>query len=412
MSRLFFSETGRALIQNNEEITRWRWAKKILKLPADAAHGSAELWLYLNMYDGNRVPLRIELNGKLLKNFSPEEGRGRSWGWYRVPVARGRLRKNENEIILSCNSPAMNAWLLGIENGRRTTKSTISTDRGKSWRNESMGAHGALRGEYLIRVRSHAEGMNERRPPGIIYEDAKHPRVRELLQLLPKRIRRIRDPWKQMLALRTWVAKSWSHDPFGRSYSPWDPWTVLDWTKREWGHGCDGKIAMCVHFAAVFAALAAALGHRARCFAITSEYGSGEGHFMAEVWDDRFGKWVLHDPNYDVHYEADEPMSAIEVVDLSHRGEALNSYVRKGPGLPKGPKRVVDGLKLFLTGRPFRNFGLWSRNDYVSDPTSAPPNHGSISYCETDFVWYCPNGMDLAPMFPFRTGNRQYFVKR
>ena len=39
----------------------------------------------------------------------------------------------------------------------------------------------------------------------------------------------------------------------------------------------------------------------------------------------------------------------------------------------------------------------------------APPNHGSIAYCETEIVWYSPPGMDLAPMFPHRVAERDYF---
>lgn len=411
MSRLFCTEQGRALIANNEEITRWRWARKGLKLPAEAAKARADLWLYLNMYDGNRLPLCIRLNGRALSSLKPEPSLARWWSWHRVAVPAGRLKEGMNEIVLSCDTPAMNGWMLGVENGHRNPRSWLSADQGASWRNEHLGAHGALRGEYLIRIRSHAPGLAERRPPAIMYEDPSHPRVRELLSLLPKRIRSMRDPWRQVLALRTWVAKSWTHDPFGRSYSPWDPWTVLDWAKRGWGHGQEGKVAMCVHFAAVFAPLAAALGHLARCLAITPDFNTGDGHFMAEVWDERLGKWILHDPNYDIHYEDGQPLSAIEIADLSHQGESLEKRVKRGPGIPRKPRRVVGYLRVFLTGRPFRITGIWARNNYVSDPAAAPPNHGSIAYCETDFVWYSPDGMDLAPMFPFRTGSRRYFEK-
>src|SRR6187549_1712415 len=35
MPRLFYTETGKALLHNHEEITAWRWARKTLKLPAD-----------------------------------------------------------------------------------------------------------------------------------------------------------------------------------------------------------------------------------------------------------------------------------------------------------------------------------------------------------------------------------------
>lgn len=408
MSRLYFSERGRALIANNEEITRWRWAKKILKLPPKAAQAPAGLWLYVNLYDRNRKPLQVRLNGRALASLAPDPKLARMWSWQRIPIPGRRLLAGDNELILSCDSPAMNAWVIGLENGHRSPGSFVSTDRGRSWRGYAMGAHGVLQGEYMARIRSHAPGLVEQTPRGIVYEDPRHPRVRELLSLIPGRIRRLRDPWKQLLALRTWVAKSWTHDPSGRSYAPWDPWTVLDWAHRDWGHGQAGKVTMCVHFGAVFASLAAALGHRARCLAVTSDFNGWEGHFMAEAWDTGLGRWVLHDANYDVHYEDRRPLSGADISDLAHRGQSLEALVRRGPGFPKQPERVVNAFKLFASGRPFRLFGLWSLNNYTSEPEAAPPNHGSICYCETDFVWYNPAGMDLAPMFPFRA-DRRYF---
>lgn len=130
---------------------------------------------------------------------------------------------------------------------------------------------------------------------------------------------------------------------------------------------------------------------------------------MAEVWDAARGRWVLHDPNYDVHYEDGRPLAAAELADRSHRGTGLEALVRRGPGFPKQPPRVVEAFPLFASGRPFRLLGLWTLNAYVSEPAAAPPNHGSIVYGETDFVWYHPrSNEDLAPMFPYGAG-RAYF---
>ncbi|MDP6505504.1 MAG: transglutaminase domain-containing protein [Planctomycetota bacterium] len=411
MSRLYLSESGRALAHNNEEITRWRWAKKQLGLPKGAVGARADLWLFLYLYKGNRKPLRVELNGKHLADLGHNDTREGGWNWCSVSVPPGRLKAGVNEFILSCDAPAMNAWILGIENGSKSRRSFLSLDRGKNWQKERMGAHGVLQGEYLVRLRSFADGQRGRRLPGITLEDSNHPKVVELLQVLPNRIQNIKDPWKQMRALRTWVAQYWSHDPFGASYTPWDPLTVLDWVRRDICHGRKGGIGFCVHFAVVLAAFAAALGHKARCFAVTTEFGSGEGHFMAEVWDEKLGKWVLHDPNYDMHYEGAAPFSAIEAADFAHNGKSLKKFVVKGKGFPKGPPRVLRGYRLFAGATPFNNYGVWAHNNYVSNPLSAPPNHGTISYCETDFVWYCPEGMDLAPMFPYRTSDRSYFEK-
>ena len=196
-------------------------------------------------------------------------------------------------------------------------------------------------------------------------------------------------------------------------YTPWDPWTILDWGKANRGQGRDDTICMCVHFATLFAALAAALGHRARCVVISDKLDEPTGHFMAEVWDDGLGRWVLHDPNYDVEYVDGEPLSVIDLAERSHEGRALDDWVVAGKGMPKGPPRVTDAFReYFASGRSFRHTGIWSANQYVSDPSAAPPNHGAIGYCETEIVWYSPTGMDLAPMFPCRVAGRDYFDRR
>jgi hypothetical protein len=119
---------------------------------------------------------------------------------------------------------------------------------------------------------------------------------------------------------------------------------------------------------------------------------------------------VLHDPNMDVHYENGLPQSAVELADLSRKGRTFKDLVRAGKGMPKGPPRLINGFRdHFATGKSFRIVGVWSRNDYVSNPHVAPPSHGTITYCETDFVWYTPGGQPLAEMFPYRVTDPAYF---
>ena len=413
MGRLFCSERGRILIGQNEEITRWRWARKVLQLPSAATGAPADLWLYLQMYEGNRRRLRLWMNGRALRPIQPSPAVTNVIGWHRVRVRAAEVQAGQNVIELRCDSPAMNAWVLGLEAGHRSPRSFISTDRGKTWRNDHMGARNMFHGEYAIRLRCHSPRLSEQRLPQIVYEDPACPRAGELRKLIPSRIRSIRDPWRQIMALRAHVAKSWVHDPSGPSYAPWDPWTILDWSQRKWGHGLKGTVTMCVHFAVHFAALATVLGHRARCVIITEDPNTQTGHFVTEVWSDAHGKWVMHDPNYDAHCEDDLPLSAVEIARRSHGGGSLKPCVRFGHGRPLGPRRLVTYFRrLFDTGRSFRCTGIWTANQYISDPTVAPPNHGSIGYCETDVVWFNPPGMDLMPMFPYRTGNCAYFERR
>ena len=381
-------------------------------MPAAAAEAGADLWLFLQMYEENRAPLQVLLNGETLGAIDPDAGLAAFPVWQPLAVPAGRLRPGVNRIELRCEAPAMNAWMLGIEDGHRDSKSFLSTDRAESWRNDGMGIRNVMLGEYMIRLRSHSGQLTEPAPPAVTYEDPNHRRVKESLRLVPRSIQEIRDPWKQLLALRTWVAQSWGHRSAGDVYTPWDPWTILDWAKQNRGHGRGDTISMCVHFATLFVSLASALGHRARCVIICERFNEATGHFIAEAWDRRLGQWVLHDPNYDVHYVDGKPLSAVDIADRRHRGESLVKFVISGKGRPTGPPRVTDCFdEYFGTGRSYRCVGIWASNQYVSDPVVAPPNHGSIGYCETDIVWYCPAGMDLAPMFPYRVSRREYFER-
>ena len=410
MSQLFYTERGRVLLSHNEEITRWRWVRKELQLPDAVTEANADLWLFLQMYEDNRRPLHLSINGQLLGSTGPDPALAPFMLWHRVEVPAGRLTGGVNRIELRCDTPAMNGWMLGIENGHCDAASFLSTDRGQSWQNKSMGIRGVLQGEYIIRLRSHSDKLADPPPPPIAYEDPNHPRVKELLELVPASIRKTADPQKQIRMLRTWVAKSWGHRSAGTIYSPWDPWTILDWAKHNRGHGRGETISMCVHFATLFVPLATALGHRARCVIVAEQFHEATGHFMTEVWDDRLEEWILHDPNYDVHYVDGKPLSAVDIADRVHAGKQLQKYVVAGKGMPKGPPRVTDGFRdYFASGRSFRITGVWARNEYVSQPAVAPPNHGSVGYCETDIVWYDPSGMNLAEMFPYRVPSRDYF---
>jgi len=413
MSRLFFTERGRALVRNNEEITRWRWAKKLLEAPPVAASCEADIWLFLQMYQDNREPLEVRLGGKRLAVVEPGPALAVLPTWQKVTVPAGRLTSGVNEIELRCDAPAMNAWMVGIEDGHCHPDSFLSTDRGRTWCNRDMGVHGTMQGEYLIRVRSHSEELNEPDPPRIIYEDPSNARVQELAGLVPESIRTIHDPWRRLLALRSWVSWAWPYRSSGRVYTPWDPWTILDWGKANRGHGCDGTIAMCVHYATLFASLASALGHSARSVVVTEKIDTPAGHFLAEVWDARLERWVLHDPNFDLHFEDGPALSAMDIADRNHRGESLQGCAVTGEDRPTVPEHLVDWFDdVLLSGRCLRCTGIWASNQYVSNPAVAPPSHGAVSYCETDIVWYNPVGLDLAPMFPYRTAKREYFDRK
>ena len=401
------------MLHANEEISRWRAVRKILRLPRAAGEARGRIWLCVCAYPHNEEPLEVRVNGRLAGRLAaPAPAQAGDWMWRGVNIRRGVLRAGANEIVVRCNSKAMNAWMLGIENGSKRPASALSTDRRRTWRSQNMGACGVLRGEYLIRARLHGRQFAEARVPPVVYEDSRHPRLRELRDLVPTRIRAIRDRWQQVLALRNWVARAWTYEAFGRNYAPWDPWTVLAWKKHEWGHGQRQPITMCVHYGMVLCSLAAALGHAARGLAITESVNGPYGHFMTEIWDRARQKWIAHDPNFDLHYEDEtgRPMSGVELADRFAAGRSAASDIRRGAGFISQCPRLNGLLQNKLaTGQAFTNGAIWRRNDVISDPAAAPPNHGSVIYCETDLVWYSPQrDAPVAEMFPYRAG-KEYF---
>lgn len=426
MSRLFFTDHGRVLMHHNEELGRWRWARKRLTLPAEAVPVPAELWLMAARYPETREPLAVHINGRAVAELDPatppdppapaRAGGDWQWHWWSVAVPANTLREGVNEITLTAGNPAMNGWILAIDNTADRGGSALSTDRGATWQRKRLGAHGALRGEYVVRLRAGGEALTDRRPPRVTYEDPAHPRVRELLELLPGSVRQQQDPWQQIRALRTWVATQWTHDAKGPAYAPWDPWTVLDWARRDGGHGRTGKVTMCVHFGSVFAALAAALGHTSRCIALSRSINGPEGHFVAEVYDHQRKQWVVHDANCDAHYELPDgrPLMAVDLADRVGRGEDCTPLARTGPGMANPAPHVARAFENnFANGISYRYVGVWPRNDYISDPTAAPPNHGSTTYCETDFIWYAPDDEreQGTRMFPYRRPSRRWFQR-
>lgn len=408
MGRLFFNETGRVLPHEAEPITRWRHAQVDFRLPEAARKSPADLWLCLGC-DSPSDALTVEINGHR-HELRPRSVR-LAWQWRRVQIPQ--LRSPDVRVVVRSNSRSMSGWMLALDASGAARHSQVSDDAGRSWRSEQMGLHSALCGEYLVRLRVPCESIPAPRLPAIAYEDPKHPKVRSLLERVPANVRAARDPWTQLLRLRSWVARQWPHVLHGPVYAPWDPATVLDWTRQARRGKRPAPTTICVHYGAVFAALAAALGHRARCVAMTADLSGPFGHFVAEVFDQRQGGWVQHDPNLDLHYERADGrrLSATELCDRSNAGQSLRDLARFGQGTPASPRRIVDFLdKHVLEGTPFRHVAFWARNDYISSPQIAPCHHGPMCYTETNFLWYSPGGDGSLDMFPYVTTDHRPFA--
>jgi hypothetical protein len=133
--------------------------------------------------------------------------------------------------------------------------------------------------------------------------------------------------FSEFLQLRDWASSQWPAG-YPDPYPPWDAITVLDWIRQ----GTTG--GFCAQYAQVLVQSLAALGHQARYIEIGST-DNPYAHFLPEVWSNQFNKWVVLDPDFNLHFERDGiPLSALEVHDALVRSELEDVDIMVGPRRP------------------------------------------------------------------------------
>jgi hypothetical protein len=140
-----------------------------------------------------------------------------------------------------------------------------------------------------------------------------------------------RDDWEAILRLRHWtfvnmVNATEASLPLPEPFSTLDPEALVSASHV-------GGTFWCSYFSMVFVAAASSLGFVARKLSVDYEHTADEPsyhHGVADVWVNKFRKWVHMDPNYDHHYElAGVPLNADEVGRRwqTHRGEGIQAVV-------------------------------------------------------------------------------------
>lgn len=412
MSRLYASESGRAVPALGEELTRWRRARKRLRLPPTGA--AATLYVLAYAHPPASAPLRLAVNGVEAAPIAAA-GAGGAYLWHQATVAADRLRPGVNDFELWTESTAMTGWALALEPGHAAPQSAVSDDAGATWRSERMGYLNVQRGEYVLRLRL-AEGADPP-PPAPVWEAPDGPRQAHLRSLLPAAALAGGPRLARVRALTAWLSASWEHTSTDRAaqYAPWDAETILRWGAARRGHNGQLAITYCVHYAVAFVSCCQALGIPARCAPVWGTVNGGDGHFVAEVWLDAAeagaadapagdgGKWVMVDPNLDALLRRDgAPLSISEIQGL---GDDLSPYVEWGPGTAfqlQNPRIAAWIESTYLNGLCFRHRSLWPRADFLTHPEYSPPAHGASAYAETDLVWEARDrdrGLGMFPAF-------------
>lgn len=388
MSKLYHTESGRAVPTLAEELTTFRRARKVLGLPA--TRSAAKLYVMARAWPGTDLPLRVAVNGTEIAPLTREHEV--HW-WYTITLDPELLTAGNNTIEFWCDARAMNAWALAIEPGHIDPGSFLTEDGGVTWRNNRMCYLNAVNGEYLVRVRL-AEGEDPA-PPPMVFNDPDHPRLAALREILPAAARDETLPaCERIRALSTWLSSSWEHTPYGPDLgivcTPWDPETVLAWAPEQMGHNGLRPMANCIFWGVSLASAAQAIGIPARCAIWAGKPGKADGHFTTEWWSRKHRKWAMVDANFDAMFFRDGvPLSTKELQALSPAD--LHAVTDHGPGVQKQyeNQRVVhwmrDGER---RARSLENRAVWYRADQLTHPEFNPVSHGAgTAYAETGIVW-------------------------
>lgn len=384
MSPLFFNDAGRTLRFLNESLSTRRHARKLFRLPRAAVAGGT-LYLYVHSHPGHRAPLRVSVNGR--RHTLPPTARHFPY-WGAVPIKRGVLKAGLNTIELWSDNTALDGWTLGLESNPHARSSASSLDGGRTWRNDRMGLHLNVRGEYVIRLRLADPALSDPPPPAFVWEDPRHPAFADLRAIIPASVRREPDPWQRARRLSTWACGQWTYrnSAAGTEYAPWDPLTIRAWGRTEYAQESVNPIVMCVHFGVFYSLAALAVGIPARMLCCTNALGGMHGHFISEVWMERWQKWCQVDANCDLIYVKNGvPLS---VAELYPARRELPRLAVRGPGFARQiPPVIAYAERYFMNGHSFAVWAVWPRNDFFSRPELTPTVHGASAYGEPAWIW-------------------------
>ncbi|HBA59869.1 MAG TPA: hypothetical protein DCZ92_03425 [Elusimicrobia bacterium] len=188
-----------------------------------------------------------------------------------------------------------------------------------------------------------------------VEEDLLHPRLRFLRERekLESVTASGRTQFEKIVALRKWTRSQW---PPGSKffYPPWDAVEILDLARKHKNYG------FCAQYGVVFLQACLSMGIHARYLDIV-------GHFVTEVWSDEFDKWILMDPNFDLHYEKNGiPLNAREICEAYWKTGGENLY-----SVDSAYKRTqIKKSDIEL----FRMYALYLRNNQLANPVSMTRN--------------------------------------
>lgn len=257
----------------------------------------------------------------------------------------------------------------------------------------------------VIRLRVEDNGVDDPQVQPLYGDPAITAQPQRWLSLLPKELQTGGETWDWCWQLAGFLASAWRYRNAteGVTYAPWDARTILQWGRR--GVADDGRlpITMCVHYAVSFIQFCQACGVAARAVVFTPQLNSAYGHFVAEVWLEKWGRWAMIDPNFHLAYHDPSTSRPLSVAELWPRRDELGGLASFGEGYHNQRERSESFVQDFLfTGAAYRFWGIWGRHDWIDNPALAPPAHGTVPYAETDIIWCADRAeqREYLAMFP------------
>jgi len=163
------------------------------------------------------------------------------------------------------------------------------------------------------------------------------------------------DEFAKMVLLRDWVHQQWMSGSPGRVDFNFNALDILE-------RGRHGEKFFCSEYATTYVQTAVSLGWTARYV------GLFKGHVVAEIWSNKWAKWVVMDPQNNIHYEDEGtgvPLNALELRNLWLSQRWRNAQLTYGPsGSVNGTS--LDSAKYNLIDF-YTDFYVRMRNDWFSN---------------------------------------------
>ncbi|MBU0608407.1 MAG: transglutaminase-like domain-containing protein [Armatimonadetes bacterium] len=180
-------------------------------------------------------------------------------------------------------------------------------------------------------------------------------------------------------ALKRWVRSRWDHGWSLKFNEVQDALDILRAADRGEHFNCGFYNRVFVECCRSLGWVARPVGVGVRDIACPRGHNVGNvGHSVPEVWSNEFRKWIIMDPDLNVHYERDGvPLSALEIHDawLAHEAKAVTVVQEEPIFTPPQGEHVklvsqlmpnMDHFNEEEAGHIYRRFGRHAAMDYYA----------------------------------------------